>query len=200
MGEPELYFADASRYMDEELFSQAFEKLSTWRKEKAARIKFQSGKRLSVAAGTLLESVLKQKGVDPSRVTVSRAGKPELPGNPFYFSLSHKNAAAVLAVSNRPVGVDIEFSQPKDYSESMIRRFYFPAEKEALSAVRDPDRRIRLFFRMWTVKEAYGKYCGTGIKDALKMDSVNPFSSVRFFYPDCPVGSDYIVTLCVPKN
>ncbi|MCR4908879.1 MAG: 4'-phosphopantetheinyl transferase superfamily protein [Lachnospiraceae bacterium] len=200
MAEPELYFEEASRYLNEALMEETLRALSPVRREKALKMKLQSAKRLSVAAGHLMDTVLARKGINPERVIYGKYGRPELPGNLLYFSLSHQNGTAALAVSEKPVGVDIEFVQDKKYSDSIVRRFYFPAEKEALSRTADFDAKLRLFFRMWTVKEAYGKLCGTGIKDALKMDSVNPFKSVCFSYPSCPMGKDYLVTVCMPQE
>ncbi len=200
MKEPELFYEDAAIYLNEERMEETLRSLPDWRREKVERMRFQADKRLSVAAGHLLDQVLRKYGLDPEEVSLGSSGRPFFPGNPLYFSLSHTTGAAVIAVYDVPVGVDMEMVQEKKYSESMIRRFYLPAEKEALLHASDEGARLRLFIRMWTVKEAYGKCIGTGIKDALKMDSVHPFQSVRLFYPVCPLNGDYLVTVCAERK
>ena len=82
----------------------------------------------------------------PSLPEISReaGGKPFFPSRPdVCFSLSHSRGAAVCAVHNRPVGVDIE----------KIR----PAPARLAAGMAD-----EAFFRLWTAKEATIKRQGLG--------------------------------------
>ena len=82
-----------------------------------------------------------------------------------FFSLSHAGDFVVAAVSNRPVGVDVEFiepfkarfaDRPKDWT-SLRRKVYTSAELRACE-----DDSLSDFLTKWTRKEAIFKQTGTG--------------------------------------
>ena len=111
----------------------------------------------------------------PSLPEISReaGGKPFFPSRPdVCFSLSHSRGAAVCAVHNRPVGVDIEKLRPA------------PARLAAGMA-------DEAFFRLWTAKEATIKRQGLGVEALLRPMEPDPL---------CRCAEDllegYIVTVC----
>lgn len=92
----------------------------------------------------------------------SPLGAPYLEGDDHYVSLSHKDSHLVVALSSRPVGIDIEKIQEKPGYYRIAER-YFP-EKIA-------EGDIERFFRSWTKREAFGKLLGTGLTpDVMGMD------------------------------
>lgn len=103
----------------------------------------------------------------PARIEFSYGlyGKPELAGRAgehLHFNLSHAGEWAVLAVSAAaPLGVDIERIDPLlDYGK-LAARFFAAAEQRELAAVAQ-ERRRRVFYRLWTRKEARLKGEGKG--------------------------------------
>lgn len=78
------------------------------------------------------------------------------------FSISHCKNAIAVALSDRPVGIDVEsFRHAED---ALLRRTMNPEEQaEVLTA---PDS-AEAFTRLWTKKEAVLKYLGTGLVDNL---------------------------------
>lgn len=89
-------------------------------------------------------------------------GKPYLQDDPVYFNLSHSGNYAVCAVSSREVGVDIQEYKQADM-ERLARRFFSEEEQNALKACTNGEEQYKLFYRLWTRKEAYGKLTGEGI-------------------------------------
>ncbi|KAK1179474.1 4'-phosphopantetheinyl transferase superfamily protein [Streptomyces sp. NBS 14/10] len=85
------------------------------------------------------------------------AGRVEL-------SLSHTGDLLVAGVSRRErIGVDVEASgRPMRYAD-VGRRLCAPAERAALADLAEPERE-RGLLRLWTLKEAYTKALGCGMR------------------------------------
>jgi 4'-phosphopantetheinyl transferase len=98
-------------------------------------------------------------GVHPAAVpwVTGPNGKPALGAGPYQINLSHSGDVALLAVSERPVGVDVE--QVRDFDTASVSRHFSAAERSELSAL-DPPARARRFATLWTRKEALVKASG----------------------------------------
>lgn len=112
----------------------------------------------SVAAHELLEFVLKEVyGISEPRLELGEHGKPYLSHGPE-FNISHSRGYVAVAFSDTPVGLDVEVVRP--YLEKLPERIFSPEELEWFQ------RRGRTkvdFFTLWTLKESYYKYLGTGL-------------------------------------
>lgn len=86
-------------------------------------------------------------------------GKPYLTNYPdIHFNISHCDKAIAVAVSNHEVGVDVEGR--RHFSESLLQRAMNDEEQAAIHKSGDPEME---FAKIWTRKEAYFKWTGTGI-------------------------------------
>lgn len=72
-----------------------------------------------------------------------------------YFNISHSGDYVMAAVSDRPIGVDVEFKEDKDFR--VTKRMFSDGEREYIG---DNQKRFR---DVWTVKEAFLKCTGDGI-------------------------------------
>ena len=81
----------------------------------------------------------------------------------IFFNLSHCRETVVCAISDQPVGVDVELIRP--YKESLAR---YTMNDDELSAIESSPDPARTFIRYWTMKEAALKLIGTGISNDLK--------------------------------
>ncbi|MGY0061526.1 4'-phosphopantetheinyl transferase family protein [Streptomyces sp. LZ34] len=79
-------------------------------------------------------------------------------------SLSHTGELLVAGVSRRGrIGVDVEAAgRPMRYAD-VGRRLCAPAERAALAGLAEPERE-RALLRLWTLKEAYTKALGRGMR------------------------------------
>lgn len=113
------------------------------------------GSRMSASCSVwmLLYHLLLENKYPVGTVAFTGGGKPYFADVPVYFSLSHSKDLCAAAISNRPVGVDIEYCRTS-YKPHMIERSLTEAEKEAF----DGD-----FTRIWCRKEAVAKMTGKGI-------------------------------------
>ena len=98
-------------------------------------------------------------------VKAARTGleKPQLTDTPLCMNLSHCADLAVCAVSRIPVGLDAEIM--RKMRENLLPRICTPEESAYILAQNDKNR---AFTRIWTLKEAYGKWSGEGIRIPLE--------------------------------
>ena len=78
------------------------------------------------------------------------------------FSISHCKNAIAVALSDRPVGVDVESFRHAE--EPLLKRTMNPEEQTQVREAEDP---AEAFTRLWTCKEAVLKLRGTGLVDNL---------------------------------
>ena len=121
-----------------------------------------------IAAHALLRSMLSEATGRPARgwrYAVGRHGKPRLADDcrdsGLHFNLTHTRGIAVCAIASNDVGVDIEVSDRR-VDLAVADRFFAPPEILAIRTA-PPERRAELFFRYWTLKEAFIKATGEGL-------------------------------------
>ena len=161
---------DTKIYEDGPCFERAFSCISDHRKEKILKYRFAKDRNLSLGAAVLLDEALKEKGFREKDMIYleNEKGKPEFAGNiPFFFNISHSGTMAMLAVSDFPVGCDIE--EEKDADLRMAERWFSENEKRYVFAGKKEAERKKRFYRCWTRKESFVKMLGEGL--ARPMDS-----------------------------
>jgi hypothetical protein len=95
--------------------------------------------------------------------------------DPRLGTLSHSGgyAALVRIGGNRIAGVDVQVHAPKRLSP-LARFAYSDAEAHAIEAASD-DRRARLFYALWTLKEAFAKALALPLLEATRTCTFEPF-------------------------
>ncbi len=88
----------------------------------------------------------------PTEILKTENGKPYFKGNPLYFSVAHSGDRAVIALCDKPVGVDLELDLPRRYEHTLAR--FHQAEREEIADRAD-------FLIHWTVREAFIKMKGS---------------------------------------
>ncbi len=107
-----------------------------------------------------------------SRHRAPLAGRGGKDSGHLAVSLTHTNGAVIAAASPHAarVGVDVERLDRNVRAEALARRYFAPAEADALGFL-PPGRRRGAFLRTWTLKEAWGKATGIGVQRALPLIS-----------------------------
>jgi 4'-phosphopantetheinyl transferase len=141
---------------------------------RAARFAFARDRRdYRVAHGLLrlLLSAVVPRDPRDWRIRAGAGGKPELvegQADGLFFNISHTRGCVACLVGRRPlIGVDVE-SRERRTAADLGERLFAPAE---VALLRHPDEQERWdrFFRIWTLKEAYLK--GTGLGLRMPLDS-----------------------------
>ena len=169
-----LYSFDTST-MSDDAFFKMYEECDASRKLKIDRLQKEPSKKLSVAAGMLARRGIAQHfGIHPKEVSFRRDknGKPYAEGLDIHFSLSHSGTVAVCAISDKPVGIDVE--KVRDVNMRVAQKMFTPRERYYVFS--DKRKMKRRFFEIWTKKEAYVKRIGTKIWDFQSFDVIGDTS------------------------
>lgn len=102
------------------------------------------------------------------------SGKPYFINNPdIQFNYSHCKKAVVCTVSGAAVGIDIETIRPFQARTAE----HFCSEREWNWIKKQTDQDLA-WIQIWTMKEAYVKYTGTGIRTDLRcLDTLDAMES-----------------------
>ncbi|NUN53352.1 MAG: 4'-phosphopantetheinyl transferase superfamily protein, partial [Planctomycetaceae bacterium] len=149
------------------------------------------------------------------RILEDDLGKPRLGGEcgqgRWRFNVSHSGGLWACAVAlNREVGLDLEEIRPGRAVESIMNRYFSPAEAAALAALPGGEREAA-FHRVWTRKEAWLKARGLGISIPLDSFEVShgpgearllatrpdPGEAGRWTLRDLDLGPGYAAALCL---
>lgn len=166
-----VYYKKVFPSLTEDAFLYYLNKVSTERREKILQMKNPNSQLRSLTAGILLQNAICQKmglsceETPPFFIGYEEKGKPYLADYPeIHFNLSHSGDYVCCAVSDDPVGVDIQ--KKIKLREKLAERFFTPSEKQLLSECEELQRED-LFFRMWSIKESYLKLTGEGLSGGL---------------------------------
>jgi 4'-phosphopantetheinyl transferase len=98
-------------------------------------------------------------------------GKPFLLGqNNIHFNISHSGKWVVCAVSDYPVGIDVEIIKSTEID--IAKRFFSKYEYDELQKQPDEQKQA-YFYKLWTLKESYIKAVGKGLSIPLESFTVS---------------------------
>lgn len=101
-------------------------------------------------------------------ITRDRLGKPWFPAHPeWHFNLTHSGSLLLCALSDHPVGVDLEQIRPR--SERLMERCLTVEELVWCRQAADPWPR---FYVLWTRRESACKRTGRGLTFPISAISV----------------------------
>jgi 4'-phosphopantetheinyl transferase len=128
--------------------------------ERASARRRVDGARWTVARAALRSVLGEALDQAPAALTFATGphGKPELPGSPLRFNLSHSGDRALIALAHEvEVGVDVERTNRRS---TAVERSLTEGERAGLPD--DADRHVELL-RIWCRKEALAKAIGGGL-------------------------------------
>lgn len=152
--------------------------VSDERRDKADRFRFVSDSYRSICAELLLQySLFENKGryveID---LGYNNFGKPFMRNiSDFSYNISHSGDWVVIAYGNNEVGIDIEKVQ--FVKRSVVDSVFTEEEKHYVYSDSGIEQDKR-FTQIWTLKESYIKYLGTGVSTSMNSFSVNPMDGI----------------------
>lgn len=170
--------------------------ISEERRNSIRKFRFDHSRLLSLYSALLARfAVCRLTDMDNSILTFSKSdlGKPFLTGHDDVdFNISHTKGMIICSVSDSgKVGVDVEQVRPIKYD--IMKRCFHPEEITYINTFTNPDLKgnpleestflstdndlteyNKHFFKIWTKKEAYTKFLGTGL--ATDITAINVLS------------------------
>lgn len=195
-------------------YDALFPTLYSARQGAVERLNNKKAKLASLATGLLLQKVVnKELGIKPEDLIVDKGvqGKPYIVGcEEFCFNISHSEDMVAIAYGNSSVGLDIEHVKCRENDLKVAKRCFAEEEyrfitEDAYELDMDSISRSReeRFFMVWTMKEAYLKYKGTGINVPMKSFVVKPYEGVivgEVLSCEPIIINDYVYSVCVDKG
>lgn len=161
----QVFIAEISSILDSKT-TDLIKLIINEQRERLAKLRFDIDLKLSLYAELLVRyQILKEIDISYSDITFARNenGKPYLKNHSeFQFNISHTRNAIAVAFSNTKIGIDIEHIISPDFK--VAKRFFDSSERDYVLSHKNPER---AFYEIWTKKEAYIKWIGTGLSTPL---------------------------------
>jgi 4'-phosphopantetheinyl transferase len=190
----QIFFVEISA-VHEPKIDDLMKLVSKERRIQLAKLRFEIDRKLSLYAELLVRYYIDESLGIKNREAVllkSKNGKPYLQGHSeFQFNISHTFNAIAVAFSNNVIGIDIERIKPPDFK--IAERFFTFAEQSYIFSHENPKR---AFYEIWTKKEAYIKYLGTGLSAPLR--SINTLDNIKTIYTF--EIEKYIISICYEET
>lgn len=156
-----VYIGDISR-MDQESCRELMEIMPQSRIDKINKYKQDVDKKRSLAAMSLLINAARECGLSDFELAEADNGKPYFINSPdLHFNLSHSGQRVMCAMDEMPLGCDIQ--EMGSLKLEIAKRFFTPDEYNLLLYLKSKEEQKNMFYRLWTLKEAYIKATGEGL-------------------------------------
>ena len=97
-------------------------------------------------------------------IKIEETGRPLIEHPPSLFSnISHSGELSVCAVAQSPIGIDVEQRRQERHFDEIAEAYFHQSEIEAIQ--REHKKDMKIFYRYWTMKEAFLKACGRSIRE-----------------------------------
>lgn len=120
--------------------------------------------------------------------------KPAVTG--LQFNVSHSKGCVIIAVSSKPIGIDVEYVDPGFGFEDVMNYCFNEEEIAFVTGGKDPAVN---FFTLWTRKEALLKATGEGLTDELQqvpsMDICLIRNTREFLIKSFSTGDQYMISV-----
>lgn len=178
-----VYIADTTALFEESVFWYYLDRVDETRKEKVWQCRNEEDQKRSLLAGYLIQVGMKdwigeESGLQMDAAPLSLAYTYGENGKPFLkdykevrFSISHSGKYVMAAFSNREIGIDVQKHRENRFH--MADRFFSQEDKALLERL-GAENLNKNFYRIWTIKEAYMKLTGEGMRQGLDTTIVEP--------------------------
>lgn len=146
--------------------SKGYELVPKERQDKINHYRFDKDKKLSCGAYLLLKKLLNEENITNPEFKYGKYDKAYISNYPhIHFNLSHSRKIVACLISDKVVGVDVEYID-HEIDLDIAKNYFFHEEYDNIINSKNPPDE---FFNYWVLKESYMKYTGLGFN--LSLDS-----------------------------
>lgn len=196
----EIYFFNITVLRNRKIFDEKLKNMNEERADKINKLKVTADKLRSMGAGLLIQFIKEKYGIEED-VQIDKFGKPHFPNSNVHFNISHSGSYVIAAVSNDKIGIDIQRIQ-KD-KHRIAEKNFLPSECEYINSTEVDAEIQQRFCEIWTIKEAYLKNIGIGLRKPLNSFEVSLSGEVpqiigkkEYRFVQMKFDKRYIVAVC----
>lgn len=136
-------------------------------------------------------------------ISFADKGKPYFKDIPAEFSISHCKGYAVCAVCGKDEGaVGVDCETMRHFREASMKRIF---SSDEMVMIRNSDSPDMLCTRLWTLKECYVKYTGTGLAGHMQertfsFDGDRVLSDGELVFISGTIDDSAVVSLCCDRG
>ena len=195
-----VYYFNITVLRNRKIFDQQVKTLDNERAEKVEGLRVTADKLRCVGAGILIHFVREQYGID-SDVAVDKFGKPYFVNSDIKFNISHSGMFVIMAVSDYNLGIDIQ--KIKEDKHRIAEKSFLASECEYINEIEDEKVMQQRFCEVWTLKEAYLKNIGIGLRKPLNSfeiqlggDAPSIKGKIDYHFVQFKINDLYMVAIC----
>ena len=175
LDENEIHIWNYTLKPDKKLAEFYFDNLTEEEKDKAEKIIIKEVKYRNILSRVITKKILANyldKKLNRIHYCYNRFGKPGLSSeiNPMNlnFNISHSGDLGIIAISkNNPVGIDIEQILELNDLDNLMDLIFTESEIKQIDLLDHFDK-TKMFYKIWTAKEAFVKAIGQGLSFPVK--------------------------------
>lgn len=172
------YIADYRKLELDKKQDMLFSSIGSDAKEKAQRYRFEADRIRSAVGAVMIRSGVRRAFPNAEiHIEINSYGKPCVSERTGYeFNLSHSGSIIAFVEGDEPVGIDVELVKDKKWR--LFQRYLSDEEMKMIETSDDPEA---CFFEVWTIREAFAKEEGLGLRILDKSFSVD-YDTRKIYY------------------
>lgn len=195
-----VYITSVDCLDDISLYNKAYRFLSRSRKLKLSKYRNDLDKKLCMAAELLLKHALFVENHlnfnEELQYEFNNNQKPYIKNIEINFNLSHSGKYCICVLDKCDIGCDIQTMA--DIKTDIAKRFFHPNEYDYLKLIKN---NTKVFYRLWTLKEAFIKCVGGGlniplnsfeIKISNKVEVIQSINSNKYYFKEFDFDNSHI--------
>lgn len=200
----DIYYFNITALRNKNVFNLKLQDIDVQRMEKINRLRVTDDKLRCLGAGLLI-SFIKSKYKVKGQLLTDKFGKPYFHHSKVHFNISHSGNYVIAAVSRHKIGIDIQRIQQDKHR--IAEKNFLSSECEYINEVEDEITIQQRFCEIWTVKEAYLKNIGIGLRKPLNSFEVSLSDGVpqvigkpEYRFVQLKLDERYIVAVCASRK
>ena len=203
----DIYAVKLDKDIEHSMYMKVLSTISTEKRRKIDRYKKKEDAQRSLIGELLVRYILCNKFNLLNEDIVffeDNYGKPYIhPKFNLNFNISHSAEWIVCAISEYPVGIDIEKILPIEFS---IANHFFSMEEYNALISQDEGKKLTYFYQLWCAKESYIKAVGKGLSISLDSFTINIYNNLysikhnsensKLYIKECEIDSNYVLVVC----